>query len=61
MQFTHIIIYENRIIAVWNSLPNDVVSADFTKIFKNRRDKFWFNQNLKFDGKADLTGIGSCS
>jgi len=33
----------NRIVAVWNSLPNIVVSAEPTNIFKNRLDKFWMN------------------
>jgi len=42
-------------------LPNGVVSADSTTIFKNRLDKFWFNEDLKFYWKADITGIGSRS
>jgi len=29
--------------------PNDAVSVDSTNIFKNRLDKFWYNQDLKFD------------
>jgi len=39
MHFTHIHynirkhFFSNRIIAVWNSLPNDVVSVDSTNIF----------------------------
>jgi len=36
------------------SLPNEVVSADSTNIFKNRLDKFWNNQNLKLIGKPTL-------
>ena len=67
MQLTHIHynlrkhFFSNRIIDVWNSLPNDIVSADSTNIFKNRLDKFWFNQDFKFDWNADITGIGSRS
>jgi len=59
MQLTHIHynlqnnFYSNRIIAAWNSLPNDIVSV--SNIFKKRLDKFWFNQDLKFDWKADIT------
>jgi len=30
----------------WNSLPNDVVHAEFTNIFKTRLDKFWNNQDI---------------
>ncbi len=41
--------FSNRIIEVWNSLPNDVVLAESTNIFKNRLDKFWANQDFKYD------------
>jgi hypothetical protein len=67
MQLTHMHynlrkhFFSNRIIAVWNSLPNVVVSAESTNTFKNRLDKFWVNQDFKFDWKADITGIGSRS
>jgi len=48
-----ITIYKNTFriinIAAWNSLPNDVVSVDSTNIFKDHLDKFWYNQDLKFD------------
>ena len=33
-------LFSNKIIAVWNSLPSDVVSVDSTNILKNRLDKF---------------------
>jgi len=48
----------NIIVAVWNSLPNIVVSTDTTNIFKNCLDKFWINQEFKFDFYADIAGIG---
>jgi len=38
--------FSNRSVAVWNSLPNIVVSAESTNILKNHLDKFW-NLNLK--------------
>ena len=41
--------FSNIIVAIWNSLPNTVVSAESTNIFKNRLDKFWANQDFKFD------------
>jgi hypothetical protein len=50
-----------RVIAIWNSLPNDVVSAESTNIFKSRLDKFWAHQDFKFDWNAEITGIGSRS
>ena len=45
----------NRVIPIWNSLSNHVVSADTVNCFKNRLDKFWFNQEvLMYNHKADL-------
>jgi len=44
-----------------HSQPNDVVSVDSTNIFKNCLDKFWYNQDLKFDWNADTIGIESHS
>ena len=67
LQLTHIHynlrkhFFSNRIIEVWNSLPNDVVLAESTNIFKNRLDKFWANQDFKYDWNADISGIGSRS
>jgi len=55
MQLTHIHynlrkhFFTNRGIDVWNSLPNEVVSADSIHILKSRLDKFWYDQDLKFD------------
>jgi len=31
---------------MWNSLPNSVVHAKSTDIFKKRLDKFWNNQEV---------------
>jgi hypothetical protein len=42
-------LFSSRIIAVWNSLPNTVVYAESTNTFKNHLDKFWVNQNVKFN------------
>jgi len=67
MQLTHIHYYiqknffSNKIIAVWNSLPNVVISVDSTNIFKYRLDKFWYNQDLKFDWNAGIARFGSLS
>jgi len=33
--------FTNRVILIWNSLPNFVVSAGTINTFKNRLDKFW--------------------
>ena len=53
--------FSNRIINIWNSLPDFVESANTTNIFKGRLDKFWVNQDILYDFKAQLHGTGSRS
>jgi len=53
--------FSNGIIAVWNSLPNIIINAESTNIIKNRLDRFWVNQEIKFDWHADIARIGSRS
>jgi len=38
--------FTNRLVNMWNSLPNIVVHAESTDIFKKRLDKFWSNQEV---------------
>jgi len=40
-------------------LPNDVVEADTINTFKNRLDKYWSNQDVLSNVKANLIGTGS--
>jgi len=42
-----------RITPMWNSLPDSVVSAKTIDIFKIRLDRFWFDQEIKDNWKAD--------
>jgi len=42
-------------------LPEYFISASTTDSFKNKLDKFWSNQDLLCNYKAELTGIGSSS
>jgi len=37
----------------------EVVSADSINILKSRVDEFWCYQDLKFDMKAEISGIRS--
>jgi len=46
--------FSNRIIAAWNRLPKIIVDAESINIFKNRSDRFWVNQEFKFDWHADI-------
>jgi len=53
--------FTNRVIPIWNSLSNRVVSAETVNTFKNRLDKFWLDQEVLYDYKTDLHGIGNRS
>ena len=51
--------YENysftaRTINTWNSLPNKIVDAESANTSKTRLDKYWSDQLLLYDFKADL-------
>jgi len=50
-----------RVVNIWNSLPDYVVHVDSVSNFKSRLDKFWLDQPVMFEWKADLTGTGSRS
>ena len=56
-----VLVFTVRIVNLWNSLPENVISANTVNTFKNRLDKFWSDQELVYDYKADLTGIGNRS
>jgi len=40
--------YTNRVIPIWNSLSNYVVSAETVNTFKRRLDKFWSDQDVLY-------------
>jgi len=50
-----------RIVNIWNRLPEIVISADTTDTFKRRLDKFWQLQDVLYDSKVELTGVGNRS
>jgi len=43
------------------SLPDVVVKSESVNSFKKRLDRFWDDQKLKFNWKADIKGTGSRS
>ena len=53
--------FTDRVLPIWNSLSNHVVSADTVDCFKNRSDKLWSNQEVLYNHKADLHGTGNSS
>ena len=40
--------FANRVVSLWNSLPEAVVCADTVDTFKNRLDKFWQDQEVLY-------------
>jgi len=53
--------FSARIVNIWNSLPNHVVDVNTVNLYKTRLDRFWANQDVKYDFTADLTGTGDRS
>ena len=53
--------FTNRALDVWNSLPNHVVLCDTVNTFKSKLDKFWQQQPIIYDFKAEILGTGSRS
>ena len=50
-----------RTINTWNSLPNKIVDAESVNTFKTCLDKYWRDQPLLYDFKAELAGTGDRS
>ena len=53
--------FTNRIVDIWNGLPDAIVSAPTLDSFKSRLDKFWEHQSMFFDWEADIAGTGNRS
>ena len=47
------------LISLWNSFPTRVITAvSVDSFYKNRLDKFWANEEARFDHNANLSGSG---
>jgi len=46
--------FTNRIVNVWNTLPDTVVMSETVNQFKNRLGKFCSNQDMIYNYKAEL-------
>ena len=53
--------FYSRIIPIWNSFPDYVVAFPTINTFKARLDKFWENQDVRYNCKADISFTRSCS
>jgi len=51
--------FADRVVSIWNSLHDYVVSACSSKIFENHLDYFWRNKECLHEWKASLSGISS--
>jgi len=51
----------NRVVSLWNSLPDGVMNSDTINCFKCRLDNFWTNQDVLDNWEADFTGTGNWS
>jgi len=50
--------FSNRIINIWNSLPDSVVADTVINQFMYRLDKYWKNYDFVYDHRATCTGTG---
>ena len=46
--------FTNRVVELWNSLPQSIVESCNTDTFKNRLDRYWSNQDLLYNYKAKI-------
>jgi len=51
--------FTHRIVSVWNSLSDSVVSAESVNSFKSRLDKFWSMREFVYDYRASPLAAGS--
>ena len=51
--------FTNRVVEIWNSLPESVVTSKTLNTFKNRLDRFWANQPMLYNYEEDyITNTG---
>jgi len=53
--------FSNRIIPLWNSLPDNIDLYPTLNTFKALLDKFWENQDVQYNWKPDILFTGSRS
>ena len=46
--------FTNRIVDIWNSLPNEVITAKTVNDFEINLDKYWEAQEFKYDHTANI-------
>jgi len=53
--------FTNKVVDALNSLPNYIVTANNTNLFKRRLDAYWQDLDIIYDFCAQLQGTGSRS
>ena len=53
--------FYNRVVNTWNSLPIWVMSTNTTDTFEATLHKFWHNQDIVYNFRAQLQGTRSRS
>jgi len=48
--------FTNRVVSLWNSLPDGVCDFNTINCFKSRLDKFWTHQDVLYNWEANFTG-----
>jgi hypothetical protein len=46
--------FTNRIVDLWNTLPQSVIDAMDVRQFEIRLDKYWEHKDVKFEYKASI-------
>ena len=46
--------FSYRVVDLWNSLPPSVIKAQSVRAFESRLDKFWMDQDIKYDYKSKV-------
>ena len=49
--------FTHRVVTTWNSLPIDDVNASNANTFKSPIDRFWKNQDIVYDCKANCSTV----
>ena len=50
-------VFSNRVVDVWNSVPDNVVTAPSLNSFKSRLNKHWHGHEFKFHATVHATGV----
>ena len=49
-------VFSNRVVNIWNSLPNEAVLAHSVNAFKSRLNKHWHGRERKFSPACHIQG-----